>query len=723
MQMFIILFILIINVFGNMPDKEILNQENKETVKLLIDVLKNPAKSNELLKILSARDENILETIVENNKNTGNITFDNLLLNYYKSSVDYVFNTVKSLYKLFDDFLNIIFDVFLYYSYNVDKIFILLGYFFVSFLCFFMFDYFYSKLKIFKKIFKYDHDKYMFLEIAIKFIFEMIVKIIPVVIVSAVYIYVLNIFYVGEEYTIIKLIFLNLVFFTIIVVKNLFFIYSKKNFKSFYIILYKHFNIKKYSLYLNISIYITYFMVICYFVLGKNQSIEYVKNIFIVVIVIIFNLIFYAVIKDLKKYAFLLTKQNKQFISAKQIFIKWFTNIDKIVFFYLFVTTIMIINKIDNIFNIMFVSIVNFGLILLFVFLQYFFNIFVDKFVLKDFNYKINGLKKSHSDRLIIYNKISGSMFLQSHLKNIFYYPFVSVLIVVILNNLGLINFVNIMDNLYNYLLFKILFNVIVSIYFIYIITVILIMINRYFILKLERRKNFALVNKLVSLIFLARKIYILLIIAILFLVIITSIKLSLATLLASTGIFTLIIGFGAKDVLTSFFSGAMLFIENVISVNDLVEVSGKKGVVEDLTMRYIKLRDVEGTLHMIPFSDVNLVSNFSKDFSYAVIDVSIDYGENIQNALDKLKLVGEYFRLKSEVRQFVLEDLNILGVANLGSDSVDLKCRFKTVAGKQSLVKMAFLQTIKEKFDEYKISIPFKYTNVILQYKNEDKQ
>ena len=51
MQMFIILFILIINVFGNMPDKEILNQENKETVKLLIDVLKNPAKSNELLKI------------------------------------------------------------------------------------------------------------------------------------------------------------------------------------------------------------------------------------------------------------------------------------------------------------------------------------------------------------------------------------------------------------------------------------------------------------------------------------------------------------------------------------------------------------------------------------------------------------------------------------------------------------------------------------------------
>lgn len=236
MQMFIILFILIINVFGNMPDKEILNQENKETVKLLIDVLKNPAKSNELLKILSARDENILETIVENNKNTGNITFDNLLLNYYQSSVDYVFNTVKSLYKLFDDFLNIIFDVFLYYSYNVDKIFILLGYFFVSFLCFFMFDYFYSKLKIFKKIFKYDHDKYMFLEIAIKFIFEMIVKIIPVVIVSAVYIYVLNIFYVGEEYTIIKLILLNLVFFTIIVVKNLFFIYCKKNFKSFYII-------------------------------------------------------------------------------------------------------------------------------------------------------------------------------------------------------------------------------------------------------------------------------------------------------------------------------------------------------------------------------------------------------------------------------------------------------------------------------------------------------
>ena len=72
---------------------------------------------------------------------------------------------------------------------------------------------------------------------------------------------------------------------------------------------------------------------------------------------------------------------------------------------------------------------------------------------------------------------------------------------------------------------------------------------------------------------------------------------------------------------------------------------------------------------------------------------------------------------------QFILDDLHILGVANLVSDSVDLRCRFKTVAGKQSLVKMAFLQTIKEKFDEYKISIPFKYTNVILQYKNEDKQ
>ncbi|MDJ1008608.1 MAG: mechanosensitive ion channel [Paracoccaceae bacterium] len=183
---------------------------------------------------------------------------------------------------------------------------------------------------------------------------------------------------------------------------------------------------------------------------------------------------------------------------------------------------------------------------------------------------------------------------------------------------------------------------------------------------------------------------------------------LNIGPLIASAGVLGLAIGFGAQKLVQDIITGVFIQFENAINVGDVVTVGGITGGVERLTVRSVTLRDLQGIVHIVPFSSVDMVSNFTRDFSYYVVDMGIAYREDVDEA--KQALIDAHELLKEDPEQglFVLGDLEYFGLDQFGDSAIVLKCRVKTWPGKQWGVGRAYNRLVKQVFDERGIEIPF---------------
>jgi small-conductance mechanosensitive channel len=184
--------------------------------------------------------------------------------------------------------------------------------------------------------------------------------------------------------------------------------------------------------------------------------------------------------------------------------------------------------------------------------------------------------------------------------------------------------------------------------------------------------------------------------------------------LLAGAGIVGLAVGFGAQTIVKDFLTGIFLIVEDAVSVGDIIGVGDVGGVVEEMSLRTIKLRDFDGTLHIFPYSEAQVIHNRSKGFAFAVIDLSIDYTSNITKALEVMKTVGDEMRRDADFSSMVLHDIEIVGVDQLADSAVMLKARMKTYPGKQYAVRREYLKRVKIAFDEAGIEIPFPHMKLI---------
>lgn len=184
--------------------------------------------------------------------------------------------------------------------------------------------------------------------------------------------------------------------------------------------------------------------------------------------------------------------------------------------------------------------------------------------------------------------------------------------------------------------------------------------------------------------------------------------------LLAGAGIVGLAVGFGAQTIVKDFLTGIFLIVEDAVSIGDIIGIGDVGGVVEEMSLRTIKLRDFDGTLHIFPYSEAQVIHNRSKGFAFAVIDLSIDYTSNITKALDVMKTVGDEMRRDAEFSSMVLHEIEIVGVDQLADSAVMLKARMKTYPGKQYAVRREYLKRVKIAFDEAGIEIPFPHMKLI---------
>jgi small-conductance mechanosensitive channel len=187
-----------------------------------------------------------------------------------------------------------------------------------------------------------------------------------------------------------------------------------------------------------------------------------------------------------------------------------------------------------------------------------------------------------------------------------------------------------------------------------------------------------------------------------------SEIGLDIGPLLASAGVLGLAIGFGAQKMVQDIITGIFIQFENAINVGDVITVSGITGAVERLSVRSVSLRDAHGVFHIIPFSSVDMVSNFMKEFSFHVCDMGIAYRESVEEAKAAMFDAFDILTQDVEMKREILAPLEWYGIQSFGDNAVVLRVRIKTVPGKQWAVGRAYNGILKEVFDARGIEIPF---------------
>jgi len=187
-----------------------------------------------------------------------------------------------------------------------------------------------------------------------------------------------------------------------------------------------------------------------------------------------------------------------------------------------------------------------------------------------------------------------------------------------------------------------------------------------------------------------------------------SEIGLNIGPLLASAGVLGLAIGFGAQKFVQDIITGIFIQFENAINVGDVITVGGTTGAVEKLSVRSVSLRDAQGTFHIIPFSSVNMVSNFTREFSYSVCDMGVAYKENVEDVKKAMHDAFDLLIEDPETAASILGPLEWFGINSFGDNAVVLRARIKTIPGKQWSIGRAYNGCLKTVFDARNIEIPF---------------
>ena len=187
----------------------------------------------------------------------------------------------------------------------------------------------------------------------------------------------------------------------------------------------------------------------------------------------------------------------------------------------------------------------------------------------------------------------------------------------------------------------------------------------------------------------------------------------NIAPILAGAGILGLAISFGAQSLVRDIITGFFILLENQFAVGDVIEVAGKSGVVEQMTMRVVVLRDLEGTMHVIPNGELKVVSNKTRGWARAVVDISIPYTEDVDRILGVVRDESAQFSTDPVWGLQLDGPVEVLGIEELRDNSVVIRTLLKTQPGSQWNVAREFRRRLKNRFDREAIETPFQQRRV----------
>jgi moderate conductance mechanosensitive channel len=200
-------------------------------------------------------------------------------------------------------------------------------------------------------------------------------------------------------------------------------------------------------------------------------------------------------------------------------------------------------------------------------------------------------------------------------------------------------------------------------------------------------------------------------------LIVLRELDVDITPVLTGAGIIGLAVGFGAQTLVRDVISGFFLIIEDQVRVGDVAMVNGIGGLVEQINLRTIVLRDFEGVVHVIPNGEIKTLANRTKDFSFYVIDLGVEYDQDTDHVIELVRRAASHLAEDPAYAPFILEPLQVVGIDDFKESSIALRFRIKTVPLKQWEVGRELRRRIKQVLDSEGVRIPFPRLEVTVRH------
>ena len=177
--------------------------------------------------------------------------------------------------------------------------------------------------------------------------------------------------------------------------------------------------------------------------------------------------------------------------------------------------------------------------------------------------------------------------------------------------------------------------------------------------------------------------------------------------LLAGVGILSLAISFGAQSLVKDFIAGFFVIFENQFVVSDVIEVAGKTGEVERMTLRIVQLRDVHGVLHTVPNGQIGVVSNLTRGWGQAVVEIEIAFATNVDRALDLFREEAAKMAADPVWQSRFSGPPEVVGLERISQTGLTIRTLLRSIPGQQWSLAREFRRRIKDRLDREGISVP----------------
>lgn len=206
------------------------------------------------------------------------------------------------------------------------------------------------------------------------------------------------------------------------------------------------------------------------------------------------------------------------------------------------------------------------------------------------------------------------------------------------------------------------------------------------------------------------------LIAAYVFIQILGALGVPLGSFIAAAGVIGLGISFGAQSLFKDMLTGLFILLEDQYAIGDNIKIAGLQGTVEDLTLRMTKLRDGDGTLYIVPNSQITTVSNLSRDFSVATLPVSVSTGENPDRVVKVLTQVASEVRKDEAFKDVVIDDPTVLGVDKISGHEVIYPINVRVQVNQRDGVLRELRRRILLEFEKQNIAFGTASSTLVLE-------
>ncbi|AGB42485.1 small-conductance mechanosensitive channel [Halobacteroides halobius DSM 5150] len=183
-------------------------------------------------------------------------------------------------------------------------------------------------------------------------------------------------------------------------------------------------------------------------------------------------------------------------------------------------------------------------------------------------------------------------------------------------------------------------------------------------------------------------------------------------SIIAGAGVVGVAVGFGAQSLVKDIITGFFILFEKQFVLGDYIKIAGQEGFVEEIGLRVTKIKDFDGIIHNIPNGSIKQVTNLTASARRVVVDVAIDYQQNIQEAITILDELCQ--EVKEEHTNIIKDGPTVLGVQELAASSVNLRITAMVDPFQIWEMERIIKQQVKEHFDEREIEIPYKHLTIV---------